>query len=217
MSLGKKLKRGVKVGEKRSRKTRSDKKNDCKPFVSISFYDSLSNLSRIAARPVKDVGETFLITSLSDINVIEHFEEQFVFDYWHGDTVFMGNGQMIHKQRATLPFEKRRLNMRFNSEQYHQLKQFANAIDRSISFAASQLLEVAFFKTNMVHRYIETHVVHRLDIEQRTRLKEVLRFINEQNTEYETTYFGLLEHIFSRFKGSGMKHAIGQFLDKYYS
>lgn len=206
--------------EKRSRKLRSDKKIDCKPFVSISFYDSLDNVSRITERPIKDVGESILIQGLSDINIIEHFEEQFVFDYWHGDTVFMGDGQKNSKKRVVMTYEKRRLNMRFTSEQYFQLKQFANSLDRSIANAAARILEVAFFQSNAVHRYIETHVVYKLDQEQRMRLREVLQYINSSSPDVDpnTIYYGLFELVSKLKRGAGdVKSAIGSFLDKYYS
>lgn len=205
--------------ERGIRQKRSDKKQDCKPFISLSFYENLANVSRLTERPIKDVGESILLQGLNNLTILEHFEDHFVFDYWHGETVFLGTGQPKGKQRLIRTSEMRRLNLRFSQQVYLRLKQFAYALDRSIANATSQLLEVTFFSSNAVHHYIETHIVHQLDWENRARLKEVLSYVNSHNPRINDaiTYYGLFEWIDQVKRGAGdLKGNIQHFLDKYH-
>ncbi|MFS0788856.1 hypothetical protein ABC345_21060 [Shouchella sp. 1P09AA] len=206
-----------KIGE---RQKRSDKKQDCKPFISLSFYSSLANVSRLTERPIKDVGETILLQGLNNLTMLEHFENHFVFDYWHGETVFLGRKHTNGQHRLVRTGEMRRLNLRFSQDVYLQLKKFAYALDRSIANTASQLLEVTFFSSNAVHHYVETHIVRHLNHEQRAQLQELLHYINAHHphVDQSITVYGLLEWIDHVKRGAGdLKGAIRQFLEKYYS
>ncbi|MDA6082696.1 hypothetical protein OSJ97_24410, partial [Escherichia coli] len=61
----------------KDRKTRSDKKRDVKPTISIDLKNCIYRLSYITNTPVKDVIETICEKGLQSRKVMEYLSEYF--------------------------------------------------------------------------------------------------------------------------------------------
>lgn len=201
----------------RMRATRSDKKKDIKPLVSIDIYECLCRLSYITNTPIKDVGENVIKEGLNNINVIEYLSKHFKREYWYKETLIRSQELHLFNTRTIkISGDKKRVSLRFDQKTYELLSDLAYALDLTVSSATSLLLDAAIKNTKIIHRYIETYINKALDINRKKQLKEVLKFMNKNNPYQEKITLGLLINmIVEDFMDSSLniKTAINNFLE----
>ena len=84
--------------EKKNRKTRSDKKRDLKPIVSLELYESMARLAYITCLPMKDIGEKICRAGLNSEKVISLLSAQFRRDYLMNETTLYPGTPNIEKK-----------------------------------------------------------------------------------------------------------------------
>ena len=203
------------IEEKRARKQRSDKKKECRPTISHSLYETISQISYITNQPLKHVGETILKESLKSDYLIEKISNDFVRDFWLGNTLYMGNAEIRDSRTIRLAGLKKKYSMRLEQNEYRELNALAYSLDLTTTSTAAYILDIAIKQTPSVQRYIESNVFTLLDAERRQQLKEVLKYINQNSDDPDYLSFAALINLIATnfMKGAKtLKDAVDDFL-----
>lgn len=202
----------------KKRRTRSDKKRDIKPTISISLKDCIYRLSYITDTPVKDVAELICEKGLQSRKVIEYLANYFRRDYKFLSTVYFGDLGRESLQRKYQSGKNERITIRFTQATYEDIFYLANALDVTPSKATALLLDASVRNTNLLNAFVKTYLHGQLDNQRMNELKLVLKYINKNNPyNEEISWFTLLSIIFDELKGStsNIKGLVHNWIDKY--
>lgn len=125
--------------DKKVRKTRSDKKRDIKPTISIEVKDHIYRLSYIMTLPVKDVCELMIKHAIKDESIINRLSKNFQRGIWFNETLFHGSS---YNQPIT-KFEygpTDRISFRTKKELHDKISALSYSLDCSISRTCAVLL-----------------------------------------------------------------------------
>src|SRR5699024_12776141 len=114
--------------EEKKRKTRSDKKKDIKPTVSINLKETISLISYITTTPVKDVSEHICSIGLYSKQVMDLLSEYFRRDLVFGNTCYVGNLERTSLQRKKIYDLETRITIRFTEEIADKINSLAYAL-----------------------------------------------------------------------------------------
>ncbi|MGN7183209.1 hypothetical protein ACTHRJ_20485, partial [Cytobacillus kochii] len=102
----------MKEGEKKKRQTRSDKKKDIKPTISIDLKNCIYQLSYVTNQPVKDIVEILCEKGLQSRKVMEYLSQYFRRDYQFFNTTFFGQLERESLQRKYQSPKNERVSVR---------------------------------------------------------------------------------------------------------
>lgn len=194
---------GVEVKESKKRKTRSDKKRDIKPTVSINLKNCIYRLSYITNTPVKDITETLCIKGIRSRKVIDYLSQYFRRSYDFRSTVYIGDLERESLQRKFQSSKNERITTRFTTDFYEEIVQLANALDVTPSKATALLLDASIRNTNLLDAFVKMHLHDHLDKNRMKELKQVLKYVNCNNPYNEQiSWFSLFSFIIDEVKES---------------
>lgn len=205
------------VTVKKKRKTRSDKKRDIKPTISIELKNCIYRLSYITDTPVKDVTEIICLKGLQNKGVIEYLSQYFRRDYQFRNTLFIGSLENESLQRKYQSSKNERITTRFTQEMYEEIFQLSVALDVTPSKATAILLDASIRNTNLLDAYVKTYLNKHIDKNRMKELKQVLKYINHNNPyNEELSWFTLASLIFDEIKENttNIKDKIYSWMDK---
>lgn len=201
----------------RKRKTRSDKKRDVKPTISVQLYELINRISYVTNTPIKDVAEVICKKGLFTTPVLEYLSDYFRRDYWANNNVlYPGNAERT-AYKITRGISKRRISIRFLQQEHDILARLAYSLDLTVSSATALLLEYSIMNTDIVNVYISNHVKKELDSNRMKQLREVMKYINKNSPyEEEISLGALISFIMDEFRGttSNLQQSIRKFLDE---
>ncbi|MCM3113604.1 hypothetical protein [Lederbergia lenta] len=204
--------------DERKRKTRSDKKRDIKPTISIDLKNCIYRLSYVTDIPVKDVVETICEKGLRSRRVIEYLSQYFRREFQYMSTIYMGDLERESLQRKYQSGKNERITTRFNQGTYESIKCLSTALDVTPSKTTALLLDASVRNTNLLNSFVKTYLHGTLDKSRMQELKKVLNYINKNNPYNEDiSWFTLLSIIFDEVKDNTVnaKEAIHSWLDKF--
>lgn len=169
--------------EVKKRKTRSDKKRDIKPTIPVTLKEHIYRLSYITNTPVKDVAEYLLEQGLQSKKIMEQLSQHFRRGIVIGNTVYMGDLERPSIQQTRRGGKKERITVRVTATTYENINSLAYALDSTPSTASAILLESSFQDVHTVNKYVKRFFQDQLDKQRMKELKEILRYI-EQNNPY---------------------------------
>lgn len=198
--------------KKKGRATRSDKKRDVKPFVTVELKDAIYRLSYITETPVKDVCEELCIFSLNQNYIIEEFSQYFVRKIRIKNTIYFGDldNPRIHTKK--LGGRTERISLRLKPETYEFIYTLSYALNCSVSRVVAILLEKGMHDITFINDYINTHLSS-IDEKRKKELQKILDYINNDSDE-EITIGSLLSYIVDEFKEpmKTTKEAVSDFI-----
>ncbi|WP_337970276.1 hypothetical protein [Virgibacillus salexigens] len=206
------------VTEIKKRKTRSDKKRDIKPTISLDLKNCIYQLSYITNTPVKDIIETLCVKGIHSRKVIEYLSQYFRRSYEFKSTVYMGDPEKESLQRKYSSNKNERVTTRFTNDSYEAIAQLANALDVTPSKATALLLDASIRNTNLLDAFVKKHLHDHLDNNRMKELRQVLKYINHKNPyDEEISWFTLFSFILEEVKEStsNVKNVIINWLDKH--
>lgn len=155
------------------RKTRSDKKIDVKPTVSVEFKRFVYRFAELCEEPVKDVAERLIVEGAVSKTVIDDICQWFRRDYYYKNTIALGHTD-IPKLTITYAGETDKISIKFKQEDYDTLSDLAHALDVTPTTAAGILIKVTLRNVDFMNVYMETFLDH-LSGEQFRKVEEFLK------------------------------------------
>jgi len=199
---------------------RADKKRDVKPTVHITLYETISRISYITNRPMKEVAEVFCIYGLNSYHVASLLSKKFrrPYSFSNGVTTycFTGDSNKIGQKAISDHGERRRITIRFPQDIHDKLAELAFSLDITISSTTTILLDTAIKETDIISIYLNNYVNEHLNTDRILQLKEVLTYIERENYHDETiTLRNLLIYISGETLeyGTNFKKVLFQWLD----
>ncbi|MBT2668649.1 hypothetical protein J7J00_24780 [Bacillus sp. ISL-4] len=176
------------------RKVRCDKKRDIKPTISESLNEICHDLSYVLNRPVKDVGEMFIISAINNRECIESLAMYFKRDYRHDNTIFRGDleAEVIQKRNI---IQKKRLHLRFKACEHDRISTLAFSMDCSVSLATTMLLTSGIRNTEIFNEVVDSELVRLLDPERLKRLRTIQKYINKLNGDTNISIFQIVAYV----------------------
>lgn len=140
------------------RKTRSDKKVDVKPTMTLELKNNLYTFSRLCNEPVKDVAEKLVMDAATSKVVIDDICRWFRRDYRYGNTVVVGNAnrpklKMIYNDVTS------KVTIRFKREDYDLICNLAHALDLTPTSTAGLLIRVSLKNIDFMQQYCTKHLM----------------------------------------------------------
>ena len=145
--------------QKEARKTRSDKKIDVKPTVSLVLKNQLFNLSQLFNEPVKDVAEHLCIEAAKSKLIIEDICQWFRKNYVYKNTVAIGD-----PTRPKLKIKSRgdtsKVTIRFKQNDFDVLSNLAHALDITPTGAAGVLIRMTLRNYVFMNEFVQKYFTH---------------------------------------------------------
>ncbi|MDQ0186729.1 MULTISPECIES: hypothetical protein [Cytobacillus] len=207
----------IKEGEKKKRQTRSDKKRDVKPTISIDLKNCIYQLSYITNQPVKDIVEMLCEKGLQSRKVMEYLSQYFRRDYQFFNTTFFGQLERESLQRKYQSPKNERVSVRFTQLTYEDIRNLSDALDVTPSKATALLLDASVRNANLLNAMVKLFLHEQLDPSRMEELKRVMKYVNKNNPyDEEISWFNLLSFIFDEVKDTttNVKVAINNWLSK---
>lgn len=170
--------------EETKRKVRCDKKRDVKPTIPIHLKECIYRLSYITNTPVKDVTESICISGLKSPKVMDYLSHYFRRGFSFENTVYMGDMSRTPIRKMYVNIDKERISTRLkdgHGDTYDVIKRLAYALDCTPTLATAFLIEASIKNTEFVNDYVKAHLEEELDKGRLKELKEVLKYINQNN------------------------------------
>lgn len=204
--------------EEQKRKTRSDKKKDIRPTITIHLKDTICRISYITTTPIKDVSEYICELGLSSKLVMDRLSEHFRRDLVFHNTCYVGNLEKTSLQRQKIIGPTDRVTIRFKKESYEKIDALAYALDVTPSKATAILLEVSLTNSDIINKYFKAYLKENLDPRRMNELKKIIKYI-EQNNPYqdEFSWSEFLLYLFDGMKGNtrSISEKVSEWIDKY--
>lgn len=186
------------------RKIRSDKKRDVKPTVPLSLKECVERLSYITSLPIKDICEDICESGLHNKIVIEYLALNFRRNYLFSNStsnVFIGDLEKPSIQNEKILGMKERITIRFKQATYEEINRLAYALDVTPTKATGLLLDSTIRNSDFINKFLEKHIIQKLDVGRQKELKAVLKFINKNNPyNKEITISALVAYYFDEIK-----------------
>lgn len=200
------------------RKTRSDKRKDVKPTISVGLRDCIYRLSYITNKPVKDIAETICIKGLESRKVAEYLSDYFRRDYHFLNTIYCGVLERESLQNKYQSGKNVRITIRFTQKAYDDICLLAHALDVTPSKATAILLHASISNSNLLNAIVKRYLHDHIDQNRMRELKQVLKYINK-NSPYdeEISWFSLISMIVEELKdnSNNIKDIVHSWLDRY--
>ncbi|KYD11424.1 hypothetical protein B4102_2152 [Heyndrickxia sporothermodurans] len=202
----------------KKRATRSDKKRDIKPTISTDLKNCVYRLSYVTNTPVKDVVETFCEKGLQSRIVIEYLSCYFRRDYQYLNTLYLGDPGRESLQRKYQSNQNVRISTRVNRDTYEEIRNLSDALDVTPSKTTALLLDASIRNTNLINAYVKTYLHQHISNNRMKELKEVLKYINNNNPyNEEISWFALLSMIYEELKDTAvtLKEGLHNWIERF--
>ena len=143
----------VQHSDKKERKTRSDKKRDIKPTISIEVKDHIYRLSYIMTIPVKDVCVMMIEHAIQDETIINRISKNFQRGIWFNETLFHGSSY----NPPVTKFEygqTDRIHFRTKKELHDKISALSYSLDCSLSRVCAILLYESLIDRNFINNCV---------------------------------------------------------------
>ncbi|MDE3841103.1 hypothetical protein C0966_17740 (plasmid) [Bacillus methanolicus] len=204
--------------KEKERRTRSDKKRDVKPTITIQLKECIYRLSYITNTPVKDVAETICEAGLVSRKVMDYLSQHFRRPVRLKNTLYMGDLDRPSLQKRASAGQSERITIRLPQGTYENLTALAYALDVTPSRATALLLDASVRNSDFINEYVRDYLKQHLDDGRMRELKKVMKFINTNNPyEEEISWSALLSFLFDELKigASNVSESIQDWLDKW--
>ncbi|AIE61761.1 hypothetical protein [Bacillus methanolicus] len=204
--------------KEKERRTRSDKKRDVKPTITIQLKECIYRLSYITNTPVKDVAETICEAGLVSRKVMDYLSQHFRRPVRLKNTLYMGDLDRSSLQKRSSAGQCERITIRLPQGTYENLTALAYALDVTPSRATALLLDASIRNSDFINEYVRDYLKQHLDDGRMRELKKVMKFINTNNPyEEEISWSALLSFLFDELKigASNISESIQDWLDKW--
>lgn len=141
------------------RKTRSDKKIDVKPTLSVDFKNQLYTFAYLCNEPVKDVAEKLVIDGATSKVVIDDICKWFRRNYNYSNTVAIGDADRP-KLKFNYTGKTEKVTIRFKKEDYDLLSDIAYALDLTPTSTAALLIRVSLINIEFMQQYCTKHLMN---------------------------------------------------------
>lgn len=184
-----------------NRQSRSDRKRDIKPTVTVQLRDCIYRLSFITDAPVKDVIEAILIDGSQRKKPLSHLSQYFLRDVRISQTVYMGDNERVPVGRRGSSGKTVRISTRVTQGMYNDLEGIAFAMGCSVSKACALLVDATVRDVDFVNDFVQEYLEEHVDEERMKELKRVLKYINAGNPYSERiSYAALLSYLVDEVK-----------------
>lgn len=167
----------LKVGN--TRKTRSDRKRDIKPTISVELKDCIYRLSYILDTPVKDVVVDLCIAGASSDRVMALISGKLRRDMRIEETVYIGDLEN-ESNRCDSTARRERITSRFKIEDYEILSALSYGLDCSVSRACAILLDASIREIDIIREMLKEGFTQR-DKDRMRELRSIMKYVNEDN------------------------------------
>lgn len=157
-----------------NRKTRSDKKIDVKPTMSINLKNQLYSFAYLCDEPVKDVAEKLCVDAAISKVIIDDICKWFRRNYIYHNTVAVGDSERP-KLKINIKGESSKVTIRFVREDYDLLCELAHALDITPTSTAGLLIKVSLYNVEFMQQYAHDHLMHLSDKQK----KDIDVFLNK--------------------------------------
>lgn len=154
------------------RKTRSDKKVDVKPTMSLVLKRQLYEFARLCNEPVKDIAERLCVDALTSKCIMDELCKWLRRNYYYNNTIVIGYKERP-RLKLTFQGETGKVTIRFLKCDYDQLSDLAYSLDINPSATAAVLIRL----TIRNKEFMEMFVSNLNKVNERERF-EVMRFLN---------------------------------------
>lgn len=203
----------------KKRKTRSDKKRDVKPTISLELKNCIYRLSYVVNIPVKNIVEVMCEKGLQSRPVIEYLAQFFRRDYQFLSTIYMGDYDRESLQNKWQPGKNERVATRFSSETYEKINDLSDALDVTPSKATSLLLDASVRNADLLNTYIEGFLKSEdVDSRRLDELNKVFSYLKKNNPyNEELTWYSILSMLYDEVYESttNIKDSVHNWLEKY--
>ena len=145
-----------------NRKTRSDKKVDVKPTLSVNLKNQLYSFAYLCDEPVKDVAEKLCLDAATSKVIIDDICKWFRRNYIYHNTVAVGDPERP-KLKISIKGESSKVTIRFVREDYDLLCDIAHALDITPTSTAGLLIKVSLSNVEFMQQYAYEHLIHLSD------------------------------------------------------
>ncbi|RHW38686.1 hypothetical protein D1B33_07370 [Lysinibacillus yapensis] len=166
------------AGESRSR---SDKKIDVKPTLSINLKDNLYTFAYLCDEPVKDVAEKLCIVGATSKVIIDSMSKWFRRNYVYRNVFVVGHPEQP-KLKVNYPKETGKVTIRFKREDYDLISDLSHALDITPTATAGILIKMTLNSMEFIQQYAQEHLMH-LSPERKKRIDLFLNQLWKTNHE----------------------------------
>ena len=194
------------------RKVRSDKKRDVKPTIRIELKDAIYRLSYITQTPVKDVAASMVEFAIRDSGIVNVISRSFRRDIRINNTLYRGHIDNARINRRELGVCER-LTLRLTRADYETVSVLAYALDVNPTRVSALLLDASMNDFRFINSYVSRYLNTQLTPAQMKELRNVLRYVNEDEEE-QMTLATLLSMIVDEVSTpvSRVKDAVSEFI-----
>jgi len=157
-----------------NRKTRSDKKVDVKPTMSINLKNQLYSFAYLCDEPVKDCAEKLCIDGATSKVIIDDICKWFRRNYIYHNTVAIGDSER-QKLKIHIQGESDKVTIRFKQKDYDLLCELAHALDVTPTTTSGILIKTTLTNVEFMQQYAHEHLMHLSDKQK----KDIDVFLNK--------------------------------------
>lgn len=166
------------VGQSK-RKTRSDKKRDVKPTISVQLKDSVYRLSFITKKPVKDVCEDLIHNSLfGNKEILQRLSRHFKRTIQLNNTIYRGDLENESVYDVT-GAENERISFRVTNHVHEFLYNLSYVLDCSVSKVGGVLIYESITDGGFIESYLQGYL-NSLDQSRKQELKQLLKYMKSE-------------------------------------
>ena len=145
-----------------ARKTRSDKKRDVKPTVSINLKSQLKTFAELCGEPTKDVAEKLCLDATTSKVIIDSMAKWFRKNYLYNNTIVVGDAERP-KLKVNIIGESDTVTFRLKQNDFDKLDDLAHALDLTPTTTAGVLFKVTLYNVEFMQQYAHDHLMHLTD------------------------------------------------------
>lgn len=169
----------MQVGEPKQRKTRSDKKMDVKPTISIELKDSVYRIAFIKKQAVKRVCEELVWHGLyGNKEILKGLSHYFKRTIQLQDTIYRGD--LENETLYDVTGEKNeRISFRVTQAVHEFLYNLSYILNCSVSKVAGVLIYEAITDGAFIESYLQSYL-NSLDTPRKKELKQLIQYIKSE-------------------------------------
>jgi len=142
-----------------NRKTRSDKKVDVKPTLSVNLKNQLNSFAFLCNEPIKDVAEKLCVDGATSKVIIDDICKWFRRNYLYNNTITIGDAERP-KLKINIRGETAKATIRFKKKDYDLLCELAHALDVTPTTTSGILIKTTLTNVEFMQQYAHDHLMH---------------------------------------------------------
>ncbi|MFE8701001.1 hypothetical protein ACFYKX_10265 [Cytobacillus sp. FJAT-54145] len=140
--------------QERTRKIRSDKKKEIRPYLASVHRMWIHRIARYLQSPEGEVGVSLVETALGHASCLEHFQDYYKRPYQYGNlTLFPKPNRKEIESYLVVKGERDRYKMKFTQPTVMKIEDFQLALGTSfLAHATHALLKYALYEDDIIER-----------------------------------------------------------------